>query len=68
MADNGNRKTELIDQLESGPWPSFVREIKKAKETSAACDDLLGQLELSYNQKVGHWKHGAPSPPVLTSQ
>ena len=58
MADNGKRKTKLLDQLESGPWPSFVTEIKKATETSPACDDLLGQLELSYEEKQGHWKHG----------
>ena len=58
MADNGKKKTELLDQLESGPWPSFVREIKKSRETSPACDDLLGQLELSYEEKKGHWKHG----------
>ncbi len=58
MADNGKRKTELLDQLESGPWPSFVTEIKKARESSPVCDDLLGQLEVSYQEKKGHWKHG----------
>jgi sulfite reductase alpha subunit len=58
MADDGKRKTELLDQLEGGPWPSFVKEIKKAREANPVCDDLLGQLELSYKEKVGHWKHG----------
>jgi dissimilatory sulfite reductase alpha subunit len=58
MAENGKRKTELLDQLESGPWPSFVTEIKKARESSPVCEDLLGQLELSYKEKKGHWKHG----------
>jgi len=58
MANDGKRKTELLDQLEEGPWPSFVKEIKKAAESSAMCDDLLGQLELSYEEKKGHWKHG----------
>jgi sulfite reductase alpha subunit len=58
MADDGKPKTKLLDQLESGPWPSFVTEIKKASETSPACNDLLGQLELSYEEKKGHWKHG----------
>jgi sulfite reductase alpha subunit len=56
--DNGNGKTKLLDDLEQGPWPSFVREIKKASKTSPVCDDLLGQLELSYEEKKGHWKHG----------
>ncbi len=60
MADgsNGKPKTELLDQLEKGPWPSFVKEIKSACETSDAPKDLLGQLELSYEEKKGHWKHG----------
>ena len=58
MADDGNTKTKLLDELEKGPWPSFVKEIKKAGETSPVCNDLLGQLELSYEEKKGHWKHG----------
>jgi sulfite reductase alpha subunit len=59
MADgNGKPKTELLDQLEKGPWPSFVKEIKSACETSDAPKDLLAQLELSYKEKKGHWKHG----------
>lgn len=58
MADDQDRKTPLLDQLEEGPWPSFVTEIKKARQTNPACDDLLGQLELSYREKKGHWKHG----------
>ena len=60
MADgsNGKPKTELLDELEKGPWPSFVKEIKLACETSEAPKDLLGQLELSYKEKKGHWKHG----------
>ncbi len=60
MADatNGKPKTELLDELEKGPWPSFVKEIKSAAETSDKAKDLLGQLELSYKEKKGHWKHG----------
>ncbi len=58
MADDGNVKTPLLDQLESGPWPSFVKEIKRARQSSPMCEDLLGQLELSYQEKKGHWKHG----------
>jgi sulfite reductase alpha subunit len=50
--------TPLLDELEKGPWPSFVTEIKKARQSSSMCDDLLGQLELSYREKIGHWKHG----------
>ena len=50
--------TPLLDELEKGPWPSFVTEIKAAAETSKSAQDLLGQLELSYQGKKGHWKHG----------
>ncbi|MGE4299010.1 MAG: dissimilatory-type sulfite reductase subunit alpha [Desulfovibrionaceae bacterium] len=63
--------TPMLDQLESGPWPSFVSDIKmeadnRAKNPAgldyqipASCpDDLLGVLELSYNDKETHWKHG----------
>jgi sulfite reductase alpha subunit len=56
--DEKKPKTELLDELEKGPWPSFVTEIKKAAETSPMASDLLGQLELSYHEKRGHWKHG----------
>ena len=53
-------KTPLLDELEKGPWPSFVTDLKRAatEGESDTANDLLGQLELSYVQKVGHWKHG----------
>jgi sulfite reductase alpha subunit len=51
-------ETPQLDELEEGPWPSFVREIKRAAEKKSAAKDLLGQLELSYRDKVTHWKHG----------
>ncbi len=56
MADDS--KTKLLDDLERGPWPSFVKEIKQAAASSPVCEDLLGQLELSYEERKGHWKHG----------
>jgi sulfite reductase alpha subunit len=50
--------TPMLDELEKGPWPSFVTDIKKMAEAGKeACADLLGQLELSYKDKEGHWKH-----------
>ena len=52
------RQTPLVDELEKGPWPSFVKEIKKSAATHEAANDLLGVLERSYKEKVGHWKHG----------
>jgi dissimilatory sulfite reductase alpha subunit len=57
-SDNGKPKTKLLDELEKGPWPSFVKEIRNASQTSPMSEDLLRQLELSYEEKRGHWKHG----------
>ncbi len=51
-------KTPLLDELEKGPWPSFITDLKKRAEKNEMADDLLGQLETSYKDKVGHWKHG----------
>ncbi len=51
-------KTPLLDELEKGPWPSFVKEMKQAAEKKPMAKDLMGQLELSYKDKIGHWKHG----------
>lgn len=53
-----NSKTPQLDELESGPWPSFVTEIKKAAAKNDMSKDLLGVLERSYHDKIGHWKHG----------
>ena len=50
--------TPLLDELEKGPFPSFVKEIKVAAKKSPMSRDLLGQLEQSYEEKIGHWKHG----------
>ncbi|MGD8519855.1 MAG: dissimilatory-type sulfite reductase subunit alpha [Desulfobacterales bacterium] len=64
-------KTPLLDQLESGPWPSFVSDLKQQAEVRAkneakvefqipvdVVEDLLGVLELSYKHGRTHWKHG----------
>ena len=37
-------KTPMLDELEKGPWPSFVKEIKRAAKKNAGAKDLLGQL------------------------
>ncbi|MDR5727146.1 MAG: dissimilatory-type sulfite reductase subunit alpha [Terriglobia bacterium] len=57
MADK-KYETPMLDELEKGPWPSFVKEIKKSTDISPACQDLLGVLEVSYEDKKNHWKHG----------
>jgi sulfite reductase alpha subunit len=57
MADK-KYDTPMLDELEKGPWPSFVKEIKQAMDISPASQDLLGVLEVSYEDKKNHWKHG----------
>jgi len=49
---------KMTDELEKGPWPSYVKEIKRAAKRSPAAKDLLGVQELSFQDKVTHWKHG----------
>ncbi len=51
-------KTPMLDELESGPWPSFVTHMKQAASKNAMSKDLLGLLEQSYEERIGHWKHG----------
>jgi sulfite reductase alpha subunit len=50
--------TPLLDDLEQGPWPSFVKEIKRAGKQKDSATDLLKQLEKSYRARIGFWKHG----------
>ncbi len=58
MAEKGNGKTPLLDELDKGPWPSFVKQIKASAKKNPMAKDLLHLLERSYREKVGHWKHG----------
>lgn len=46
-------ETPLLDELEKGPWPSTVREIKKT-----GFKPFLALYELAYKDKVTHWAHG----------
>ena len=60
----------MLEELESGPWPSFVSDSKREalrrrklpKErmmiAPEVVEDMLGQLELSFEHGEGHWKHG----------
>ena len=50
--------TPMIDELEKGPWPSFVTDVKRQAAKSPMCEDWLGLMEMSYRDKEGHWKHG----------
>ena len=50
--------TPMIDELEKGPWPSFVTDLKRQAEKSPQCWDILGKMELSFKDRITHWKHG----------
>jgi len=53
--------TPMLDQLESGPWPSFVTGLKRLAKDKEMMGDLLGQLEYSYQTRKGYWKGGTAS-------
>ncbi|MGO0121656.1 dissimilatory-type sulfite reductase subunit alpha [Desulfothermobacter acidiphilus] len=62
--------TPLLDQLETGPWPSFVADLKaeawrrrkladdRMMIPREVVEDLLGQVEISFVHGETHWKHG----------
>ncbi len=63
-------KVPMCDDLEKGPWPSFVADAKREALhrrklgqdrlmiEQDVVEDLLGQLELSFEHGETHWKHG----------
>jgi len=51
--------TPNLDELEKGPWPSFVTGLKRLAKESDMMHDLLCQLETSYKTKTGYWKGGS---------
>ena len=51
-------ETPNLDQLETGPWPSFVTGLKRLAKDNDMMVDLLGQLEASYKNRKGYWKGG----------
>ena len=50
--------TPNLDQLESGPWPSFVTGLKRLAKDKDYVVDILGHLEHSYQTRKGYWKGG----------
>jgi dissimilatory sulfite reductase alpha subunit len=51
-------ETPLLDELEKGPFPSFVTEMKKSAAINDAAADELGVVEKCYRDRKTHWKHG----------
>ena len=70
MGEVKKHDTPMVDELKKGPWPSFVDDIytygeKHQKQSSF---DLMGQLELSYQHKETHWKHGGIVGVLVTEE
>ncbi len=59
--------TPMLDELENGPWPSFISGFKRLRDNhpdkriNEVADSLLGQLEHSYETRKGYWKGGTVS-------
>lgn len=58
--------TPMLDQLEDGPWPSFVTGLKRLRDAKGEkyapmMNDLMGQLNHSYENRKGYWKGGVVS-------
>jgi len=59
--------TPMLDNLETGPWPSFITGIKRLRDEhpderiNSVNNGLLGQLEHSYETRKGYWKGGTVS-------
>jgi sulfite reductase alpha subunit len=67
MADNKHFDTPMLDELENGPWPSFISGFKRLRDDHedgtirGMANSLLGQLEHSYETRKGYWKGGTIS-------
>jgi len=53
--------TPMLNELEKGPWPSFVHGLKRLASDNNMMVDLMGQLEHSYKTRLGYWKGGTVS-------
>ena len=60
MSSEGSPKemalnTPMLNELESGPWPSFVKDLKEYSKKKPQVVQLLNQLEESYENKWNYW-------------
>ncbi len=65
-SETRHHDTPMLDELEGGPWPSFITGLKHLRDegtpsNQAMMNDLLGQLEHSYEERLGFWKGGTLS-------
>lgn len=62
-----HHETPMLDELENGPWPSFISGFKRLRNdhpeerVRGMANSLLGQLEHSYETRKGYWKGGTVS-------
>ena len=67
MSEKKHHVTPMLDDLEHGAWPSFISGIKRLRDQHqndrirGVANDLLGQLEHSYETRKGYWKGGTVS-------
>jgi sulfite reductase alpha subunit len=67
MADMKKYPTPMLDVLEEGEWPSFITGFKDLRDKHPddrirnVINGLMGQLEHSYETKMGYWKGGTIS-------
>ncbi|MCK5895662.1 MAG: dissimilatory-type sulfite reductase subunit alpha [Cocleimonas sp.] len=67
MADMKKYPTPMLDVLEEGEWPSFITGFKDLRDNHpddrirGVINGLMGQLEHSYETKMGYWKGGTIS-------
>ena len=52
--------TPMLDELETGPWPSFISGLKGMAERTRKpmLRGVLDQLEYSYQTRTGYWEGG----------
>lgn len=58
LLNSSESETPLLDELEKGPWPSFVKEMKRMAAVNYYAKNVLQQVEKSYAERRTHWKHG----------
>ncbi|MBF0186992.1 MAG: dissimilatory-type sulfite reductase subunit alpha [Magnetococcales bacterium] len=63
MADGNEfqlNPTSKLDELEKGPWPSFIKGFKETfrRTGNTMIRGALDQLNYSYETKMGYWKGG----------
>jgi len=54
-SDKMELNTPLLDELETGPWPSFVTDLKSWSKEKPVVTQLLNQLEDSYETRWNYW-------------